>query len=163
MRFSCKKKTIKKLLISKLVLRGRTTGSQSAWEDSSVTVNDYSYINCLNCYGLATYFNVWNKNPFTSSVSSSSAFRTVVVSLKSDMSFTDLVTEKCSSEWVIHLQLTIYFGVIHGFVFCAFDSQLNTVARQEHFLRLWMLHRRRSRAVTWIQQCSSWLTTWATF
>lgn len=114
-------------------------------------------------YRLATYFKVLNKNPCTSSVSSSSAFRTVFVSVKSNICFTDLVTEKSSSEWMIHLQLTIYFGVIHGFVFCAFDSQLNTVARQEHFLRLWMLHRRRNKAFIRMQQCSSLLPTWATF
>lgn len=26
-------------------------------------------------------------------------------------------------------QLTFHFGVIHSFVFCAFDSQLNTIPR----------------------------------
>lgn len=74
------------------------------------------------------------------------------MSVKSKICFSDPFTEKASSEWVISLQLTIYFGVIHGFVFRAFDSQLNTVARQEHFPRLWMLRRTRSTAVTWMQQ-----------
>lgn len=112
---------------------------------------------------VATYFKVLNKNPCTSSVSSSSAFRTIFVSAKSYICFTVLVTEKSSSEWMIRLQLTIYFGVIHSFVFCAFDSQLNTIARQKHFLRLWMLHGRRSRAVIWMQQCSSLLTNMGNF
>lgn len=36
-------------------------------------------------------------------------------------------------------KLTFHFGVVHGFVFGTFDSQLHTVPRQQHPPRLWML------------------------
>lgn len=46
-----------------------------------------------------------------------------------DLCFIAVATAKSSTECLISHKLTFYFGVIHSFVFCAFDSQFNTIAR----------------------------------